>query len=96
MIRSLAAVLALTLAATACTQNEAAPPPGQSKAPDTCGAAALQGLVGRPKTEIPVATTPGNRRVSCTTCPVTMDYRPERLNIVFDEETGIVKTVKCG
>lgn len=43
-----------------------------------------------------VPTDPTKRRVACTTCPVTMDYRPDRLNIFFDAETGIIKEVKCG
>lgn len=67
------------------------PPP-----PDACGARDLQGLVGQPKSRIPVPTDPSKRRVACTTCPVTMDYRPDRLNIFFDAETGLVTEVKCG
>jgi hypothetical protein len=39
---------------------------------------------------------PGARRVACTTCPMTMDYNPGRLNILYDQETGIVREVKCG
>jgi hypothetical protein len=34
--------------------------------------------------------------VACTTCPVTMDYRPDRLNILFNPDTGVVQQVKCG
>ncbi|MBI5942184.1 MAG: peptidase inhibitor I78 [Caulobacterales bacterium] len=67
------------------------PPP-----PDSCGAAAMQWLVGQPRSKIPIPTDPSRRRVACTTCPVTMDYSPVRLNIFFDAETGIVKEVKCG
>ena len=67
------------------------PPP-----PDACGAAGMQWLVGQPRSRIPVPTDPSRRRVACTTCPVTMDYRADRLNIFFDAETGIVKEVKCG
>ena len=69
------------------------PPPSQ---PDACGARDLQWLVGQPRSRIPVPTDPSKRRVACTTCPVTMDYRPDRLNIFFDAETGIIKEVKCG
>jgi len=68
------------------------PPP----APDACGSGELKWLVGQPRSRIPVPTDPSKRRVACTTCAVTMDYRPERLNIIFDAETGIVKEVKCG
>ena len=52
--------------------------------------------MGKPRSEIPVPADPSKRRVACTTCPVTMDYSPERLNIFFDAETGIIKEVKCG
>jgi len=37
-----------------------------------------------------------NRRVTCTTCPVTEDYSATRLNIFFNEQTGIVEQVRCG
>ncbi len=69
------------------------PPPAR---PDACGARDLQWLVGQPRSRIPVPTDPSKRRVACTTCPVTMDYRPDRLNIFFDSETGVIKEVKCG
>jgi hypothetical protein len=61
-----------------------------------CGAAELQWLVGRPRTEIPVPTVLTNRRVSCTTCPVTQDLRPERLNILYNATTNRVEAVRCG
>jgi len=63
---------------------------------DTCGARELQYLVGRPKTEIPVPVNPKNRRVTCTTCPITLDFSPQRVNILFDQATGIVREVRCG
>jgi hypothetical protein len=34
--------------------------------------------------------------VACTACPITQDYRPERLNIFFDAQTGVIKQVRCG
>lgn len=75
----------------------ASPPEPAAEAPrDACGAYELQHLVGRPKSEIPVPLNPSRWRVACTTCPVTMDYREDRLNIFFDSDTGIVKQVKCG
>ncbi len=108
MIRKLAAVAAM-VALSACAATPApAPAPATpvTEAPtvplpppppeDSCKAADFQYLVGRNRSEIPVPTDPSKRRVACTTCPVTMDYRPDRLNIYFDAETGIVKEVKCG
>ena len=71
-------------------------PPPQQPVRDTCGASALQSLVGKPRTEIPIPVNPGGRRVYCSTCPVTMDYSPGRQNIIFDAETGLVREVKCG
>ena len=99
------AVLALSACAASPPPPVAPPPPisltptiplPPPPAPDSCGAKDLQWLVGQPRSRIPIPTDPGKRRVACTTCPVTMDYNPSRLNIFFDAETGIVKEVKCG
>jgi hypothetical protein len=78
------------------------PPPPVRAAPaprpsaDQCGADDLQGLVGRSRTEIPIPLEPGMRRVVCTTCPMTDDWRPERQTILFDPATGLITSVKCG
>lgn len=61
-----------------------------------CEAKALQHLVGKSRSEIPVPLDPSKRRVTCTTCPMTMDYRFDRVNILFDKVTGIIKEVRCG
>ena len=63
---------------------------------DLCRAGELQWLVGKPRTEIPVPVDVVNRRVACTTCPITEDYSPYRLNIFFSERTDIVEQVRCG
>jgi hypothetical protein len=63
---------------------------------DQCGAAPVQRLVGHPRTEIPVPLDPSRQRVACTTCPVTLDYNPARLNFFFDAQTGIIREVRCG
>ena len=108
-VRASVSVIGL-LALFACATPEpepapAPPPPPKVEAPapmpaqepkDSCGARSLQYLVGKPKSEIPVPVDPTKRRVTCTTCPVTQDYRMDRLNIFFDTETGIIKDVKCG
>jgi hypothetical protein len=72
------------------------PAPARNEPRDMCGAKPLQYLVGKPRSEIPVPVNVSNRRVTCTTCPVTMDFREDRLNIFFDADTGIIKEVKCG
>ena len=75
----------------------AAPAPAPSLASrDQCGAAELQDLVGKLRTEIPVPIDPTKQRVACTTCPVTMDFSPQRLNFFFDAATGVIKEVRCG
>jgi hypothetical protein len=61
-----------------------------------CEAPNLAWLVGKPRTAIPVPVDLSNRRVSCTTCPVTQDYQPDRTDILFDEQTGLITAVKCG
>jgi hypothetical protein len=63
---------------------------------DLCKAGEMQWLVGKPKSEIPVPVDVVNRRVTCTTCPVTEDFSPHRLNIFFNDQTDIVEQVRCG
>ncbi len=107
----IATAAALVLATACTTTPEPAPPPPPEtptapadailpppppKPKDTCGADELQYLIGKKKTEIPVPNDPSRRRVACTTCPVTMDFREDRVNILFDADTGVIKEVKCG
>lgn len=68
------------------------PPPIENQ----CRASEHQSLVGQNRSQIPQAPAGATWRVTCTTCPVTMDYRPDRLNILYDEQSGIVREVKCG
>jgi len=63
---------------------------------DACGAKDLAYLVGKHRTEIPVPLRPEKRRVLCTNCAATMDFVPDRQNIVFDTQSGIIKSVTCG
>lgn len=73
-----------------------APPPTPAPPPDTCGALEHQHLIGRPRTEIPVPVRPDSRRVMCTTCPATMDYREDRLNFLFNAASGRIEKITCG
>jgi hypothetical protein len=63
---------------------------------DQCGLKEAQAFVGKNRTDLPAPVDPSRWRVACTTCPVTMDYRPDRLNILFNPDTGVVREVKCG
>ena len=89
-MRLIATAAALVLAGCA---PVGAPPIKDS--PDACGAAAARSLIG---THVGAVSFPAgaNVRVVCTTCPITRDYRPDRLNVRFDQATGIVRSVDCG
>ena len=89
--------LALGLSMGACAPVDDVPMPPMDDEPDLCMAASAQWLIGQPKSAIPPKAPSGMTwRVTCTTCPVTMDYNPHRLNILYDQETGIVEKVSCG
>ncbi len=77
-----------------------APPPRspipQAQPGDQCGAAQAQALVGRSRTLIPVPLDPRRQRVAYTTCPITEDFDPSRLNFFFDAQSGLIRQVRCG
>ena len=70
--------------------------PADPEEADRCGASRHQYLVGQPRSAIPAGPAGATWRVTCTSCPITMDYSPARLNIFYDEETQIVEEVRCG
>lgn len=107
----LGATLAVVVLAASCSsappppaplpppETPVAPPPVAIAPPqpkDQCGMADAQSFVGKNRTQLPAPVDPTRWRVACTTCPVTMDFRPDRLNILFDADNGVVKEVKCG
>ena len=71
-------------------------PPIAPTSRDSCGADLLADLIGKPRTAIPVPVDPSSRRVVCTNCPRTMDFRPDRQTIEYNPDTGIVTSVSCG
>ncbi|HEY1753590.1 MAG TPA: proteinase inhibitor i78, partial [Caulobacteraceae bacterium] len=71
-------------------------PPPPRPAPDPCGAQPLQYLVGKPRTQIPVPVDPSRRRVVCSTCATTQDHVPSRQTIIYDSNTDLVRSVRCG
>ncbi|MFN4296223.1 MAG: hypothetical protein ACK4FB_05235 [Brevundimonas sp.] len=60
-----------------------------------CDAEAARSLIG---SHMGAVTFPreANVRMACTTCAVTQDYQENRLNLFFDEDTGIIERVSCG
>lgn len=97
-MKTLTFVLAATsLMAAACAPMEdtTAPMP-PADGPTQCKADQYQRFVGRNRSELPAKPASETWRVTCTTCPVTMDYNPTRLNIVYEEATGVIRQVKCG
>src|SRR5580704_14608780 len=89
----------LLVVAAGCTEPAKpppAPPPPAPVSKDSCGADPLQYLVGRPHTDIPVPVNPSLRRVVCSSCVITQDFNPARQTIVYDSDTGLVRSVRCG
>ena len=88
---------AMALLATSCAPVDTDPAPTPpSDEPSRCKAEQYQRYIGRNRSELPARPADEVWRVTCTTCPVTMDYSPRRLNILFDETTGVIREVKCG
>ena len=76
-----------------------APAPGPALPPaaeDTCRAATYASTLGRDYRDVPPAPEGRAFRVVCTTCPMTMDFNPQRLNFFYDETSGKVVRLSCG
>ena len=90
------AAVALMAAACAPVSPTPTPPTSPGEGASQCKAAQYQRYIGRNRSELPAPPAGEVWRVTCTTCPVTMDYNPRRLNILFEDSTGIIRTVQCG
>ena len=83
------ALAALPLVAlTACVQPEPATPAPDA---DACNASSLTGLVGQPSTVLKTMLLPARSRVINPGEPVTMDFRPDRMNIEIGTDGRIAK-----
>jgi hypothetical protein len=87
-------------ALAACAPPPAAHSPGEG--PDEgsgmawrCDADAAQSLIGSHNGAVTFPRN-SNVRMACTTCAVTQDYQEDRLNLFFNQETGIIERVSCG
>lgn len=89
-MRLILPLLALTAAACAPTEPVMMPP-----GPQRCDVESARSLIG---SHVGAVSFPAdaNVRIVCTTCPTTKDLRPDRLNVRFDEATGIIRSVDCG
>jgi hypothetical protein len=72
-----------------------APAPAGPTAPRQCNASAAQSLIGSHVGAVDFERSE-YVRVVCTTCATTRDYRPERLNVRFDQQTGVIEKADCG
>jgi hypothetical protein len=63
--------------------------------PQRCDAAAARSLIGSHFAAVTFESGKDVRFV-CTTCSATEDYRPNRLNVRYEEATGIIRSVDCG
>ena len=92
---SLFAVFLLPLAVSACVVPVTPPGGGDMGGADSCGAGALQGLVGQPESVLQGMRFSQPVRVIGFGMPVTMDYAPGRLNIEMGPD-GRIARVWCG
>ena len=92
-MRLIAAAAAAVVLVGACAPTQ--PTPNPETTPQRCDAAGAQRLVGSHVGAVDFAAG-ANVRIVCTTCPTTRDLRPDRLNIRFDQDTGIIRSVDCG
>lgn len=76
-----------------CMTAELAPPPAPPNA-DACGAASLQGLVGQSRSVLDRMSLPKQTRIIGPNQAVTMDLRPDRLNIEYDKHEKISR-ISC-
>lgn len=82
--------LVAPLALAACLAEEPAAMPED----DACGASALQHLVGQPKSVLDGMTFAPGTRILPPDAAMTMDFRPDRLNIFIDEN-GLIERLQC-
>jgi hypothetical protein len=93
-MKTLLSLAVVGLLAASCAPVPAPTPPSGDLT--QCRADQYQAYVGRHRNELPAKPADATWRVTCTTCPVTMDYSPSRMNVFYVQSTGIIAEVKCG
>ncbi|GAW34390.1 peptidase inhibitor I78 family protein [Roseovarius sp. A-2] len=88
----LVVVFMVAAMALATCKTAETPPPDQA---ESCGAEALQHLVGQPQTALEDETISPPTRILPPGAMRTMDHRPGRLNVDIDS-TGTIQRLWCG
>ncbi len=70
--------------------------PAEPPAADTCGAAAFAGFIGQDRKTLPPMPAGKVVRELCTTCMRTMDFNAARMDVIYDQHTGVIRTINCG
>ncbi|WP_294621247.1 I78 family peptidase inhibitor [uncultured Roseovarius sp.] len=78
--------------ALAACQPEAETPPDMA---ESCGADALQHLLGEPRSAFDSMSVEAPTRILPPGSAMTMDHRPDRLNVDLDED-GRITRIWCG
>lgn len=91
----IAAAVAASLAACAPVETAETPAPSAT-GPKVCRAENYQRFIGKPRSELPTMPADESWRVLCSTCAATMDYREDRLTIVFDTTSQLIQSARCG
>jgi hypothetical protein len=77
------------------TPADPAPPASPADPADACNMAQYMALVGKPATDPGVPAASASVRHIRPDTQVTMDFRPDRLNIDISAE-GVITAVRCG
>lgn len=87
-------VLALSLSVLGCTPAVEQRPEPVPPVADACGAQGYQYLIGEKSVVLEGLSLPKDTRIIPPDTAVTMDYRPDRLNIELDAKDRITR-VHC-
>ncbi|MGY6547891.1 MAG: I78 family peptidase inhibitor [Roseinatronobacter sp.] len=92
-----ALVLPLLLLLAACQVPDGSAPIDGPVPPEdgACAAPQLQAYIGRPLAALDTLGLPEPTRLIGPNTSVTMDYRPERLNVEFRRD-GVIRRIYCG
>lgn len=91
----LAALAVSACAVTGNDNSELIMPPEFDAVADACGAEAREYLIGQPIGEVDLDTLARTIRTIRPGQPITMDHRPDRLNLDLDGDGAIVR-LWCG